>query len=607
MIFDEQFPRDLFCNVKVLCLLTYKDKSLLCSIRFLQCFRKLEKLHVADDGLEELFPSEGDANGQENRVGTQLHIRELNLEGLYNLRHICNQDLRGADLILQNLKILKVIFCYGLISLTASTVPFHNLTTLDVQCCPGLRNLVSCSTTQSLVQLETMSIAYCNSLTKIVGDERDGLEDEIIFKKLKVLKLRQLKKLSSLCSRLNFAFKFPCLECLVVSGCPNMETFCKGVIETPMLQRILLNDYDEGRLVGELNGIINQLYEEKEISVQNCEMIEKIIIEEEVIEVPVNKMKFPWLWSLTLKYSPNLTSFIVGSYKLEFPSLLSIDMDNCPKMVSFSTFSIMREKETTVGGSEERLNIPTEPFFSDQVGFPSLGKLIVRGMRRLIRIWDEQLDEDSFHKLYLLCVKHCEKLVNIFPVNMVRRLQNLDKLLTRNCVSLEEIFEPQGLDADESEAQIIAQLALVETTPNFVFPKILASELSRTSGENQLEIQIERPLFWVSKATFPNLEELIVERNDNLKEIWHGDDDVKNDIIFTKLKSLQLKCLSRLASFCLGNCSFEFSSLEDVIVVGCPNMMTFYGGEVSTCNLQKVKFTEDESVECWEGGLNPTI
>ncbi|GKV53321.1 hypothetical protein SLEP1_g59854, partial [Rubroshorea leprosula] len=707
VIFDEQFPRDLFCNVKVLHLLTYKDKSLLLSIRFLQCFRKLEKLHVANADLEELFPSEGDADGQEKCVGTQLHIRELNLDFLYNLRHICNQDSRGADLILQNLKILEVKFCFGLVSLTASTAPFHNLTTLAVHSCSGLRNLVSFSTAQSLVQLETMSITYCDSLTEVVGDERDGLEDEIVFKKLKVLKLEQLTNLTSFCSRLNFAFKFPCLERLVVSKCPNMETFCKGVLKTPVLQRISLNDYDEGRLVGELNSTINQLYEEMvgyaglshlklselpklmeiwnknpqdilnfqlilflricncdslrylltpsmvlslsglwEIRVQNCEMMAQIITEEEVIEIPENKMIFPTLHTLALKSCPNLVSFVVGSYKLEFPSLLSIDMDNCPKMVSFSTFSIMREKETTVGGSEERFNIPTEPFFSDQVVFPNLKELFISQMGSLIKIWDEQLDEDSFHKLYLLHVNYCEKLLTIFPINMVGKLQDLGELQISDCESLEEIFEPQGLDVGESKAQITAQSALVETTPNFVFPKvksldlwwlpnlksfytqihttewpslkkidmigcdkvqILASEILRTSGEKQLEIQTQHPLFWVNKATFPNLEELIVEQNDDLKEIWHGDDDVKNDIIFTKLKSLQLKCLPRLASFCLGNCNFEFLSLEDVIVMGCPNMMTFSGGEVSTPNLQKVKFTEDEGVECWEGGLNPTI
>ncbi|GKV53320.1 hypothetical protein SLEP1_g59853, partial [Rubroshorea leprosula] len=213
MISDGQFPGDLFCNVKVLRLLTCKGQSPVFPIHFLQCFHKLEKLHVIYSDFKELFPSEGDTDGQEKCVGTvQLHIRELKLRSLHNLRHICNQDSGGAGLIVQNLKILKVIGCPGLISLSASMAPFHSLTTLVVFSCQGLRNLVSLSTAQSLVQLETMSIRECHSLTEMVGNERDGLEDEIVFMKLKVLKLIELIKLTSFCSRLNFTLKFPSLE-----------------------------------------------------------------------------------------------------------------------------------------------------------------------------------------------------------------------------------------------------------------------------------------------------------------------------------------------------------------------------------------------------------
>ncbi|GLU09194.1 hypothetical protein SLE2022_260670 [Rubroshorea leprosula] len=417
MISDGQFPRDLFCNVKVLRLLAYKDdESPVFPIHFLQRFRKLEKLHVAYSNFKELFPFEGDTVGQEKCVGTvQLHIRELKVKSLGNLTQICNQDSGGAGLILQNLKILRVYDCDGLISLSASTAPFHNLTTLVVRDCRQLRNLVSFSTAQSLVQLETMSIKECHSLTEIVGDERNGLEDEIVFMKLKVLELIGLTKLTSFCSRLNFTFKFPSLEHLVMSQCPNMETFCKGVVKTPMLKRISLKDNYEGRPVGELNSTINQLYNEKvgyaglshlklsefpklrkiwnknpedildfqwilnleicncdslrylltpsmvlslsclqQIMVQNCKMIEQIITQEEAIEVPENQIIVPHLLAISLKSCPKLTSFIVGSYKLECPSLIEIEITNCPKMVTFSsTFSRVQEKETIGGGSEE--------------------------------------------------------------------------------------------------------------------------------------------------------------------------------------------------------------------------------------------------------------
>ncbi|GKV01641.1 hypothetical protein SLEP1_g14181 [Rubroshorea leprosula] len=352
----------------------------------------------------------------------------------------------------------------------------------------------------------------------------------------------------------------------------------------------------------------------KFLIIRDCTLMKEVIVTEGLVEE--ERILFPKLEHLQLEGLLKLKRFCSGYY-LVFPFLTELVIDNCPLLETFISNSI---------ASNQKANERVEE----------------KNLKDYVHTYTPPLFNTKEMRVRERCLP---------PLG---RLQNLGELQISDCASLEEIFEPQGLDADESEAQIIAQSALVETTPNFVFPKvtsldlrwlpnlksfytqihttewpslkkldmggcdkvqILASEILRTSGKNQLEIQIERPLFWVSKATFPNLEELIVEKNDDLKEIWHGDDDVKNDIIFTKLKSLQLKCLPRLVSFCSGNCNFEFSSLEDVIVMGCPNMMTFSGGEVSTPNLQKVKFTEDEGVECWEdevvecweGGLNRTI
>ncbi|GKV43158.1 hypothetical protein SLEP1_g50489 [Rubroshorea leprosula] len=276
MICNGQFSRDqLFCNVRVLHLLCYHDVSLVLPINFLESFCKLEKLNVVCSDFEKLFPSEGRADGQEKFVGTKLRIKILKLDGLCNLKQICNKDSAAvAGLFLQNLEILKVWKCRSLTSLSASTLAFHNLATLEIWQCQGITSLVSFSAAQSLVLLKTMSISECHLLTEIVGDEQDredwpktegdGLEGVIVFSKLKVLKLLSLTKLTSFCSR-NFTFKFPSLELLVVTKCPNLETFCRGVLKTPMLQRIQLPqaNEDEGRPVVELNNTINQLYKEK--------------------------------------------------------------------------------------------------------------------------------------------------------------------------------------------------------------------------------------------------------------------------------------------------------------------------------------------------------
>ncbi|GKV22629.1 hypothetical protein SLEP1_g32483 [Rubroshorea leprosula] len=91
-----------------------------------------------------------------------------------------------------------------------------------------------------------------------------------------------------------------------------------------------------------------------------------------------------------------------------------------------------------------------------------------------------------------------------------------------------------------------------------------------------------------------------------MKVIWYSD-DVKNGMLFSKLKTLKLKALPRLESICSGSCNFEFPSLKDVIVMECPSMQTFSKGEVSTPKLQKVKLTEDEDEGCWEDGVKPRI
>ncbi|GKV26364.1 hypothetical protein SLEP1_g35686 [Rubroshorea leprosula] len=90
-----------------------------------------------------------------------------------------------------------------------------------------------------------------------------------------------------------------------------------------------------------------------------------------------------------------------------------------------------------------------------------------------------------------------------------------------------------------------------------------------------------------------HLEKLIVQRNESMKEILHGD-DVKDGIVFTNLESLQLKVLPRLESFCSGNYNFEFPSLEDVTVMKCPNMQTFSERESG----------DDDAEEDWSYALH---
>ncbi|TXG65320.1 hypothetical protein EZV62_006595 [Acer yangbiense] len=77
---------------------------------------------------------------------------------------------------------------------------FQNLTSLEVVRCDSLINMGTSSVAKSLVQLTEMRISYCEKITEVIVNNGDVEEDEIIFRKLKSLMLKDLPSLTSFCS-----------------------------------------------------------------------------------------------------------------------------------------------------------------------------------------------------------------------------------------------------------------------------------------------------------------------------------------------------------------------------------------------------------------------
>ncbi|GLT87854.1 hypothetical protein SLE2022_059110 [Rubroshorea leprosula] len=262
MIRESRFKRDFFFNVKVLRIsLGIGGESAIFPIGFLRKFYNLEELVLKECSLEELFPSHGHGEVEEEEqqhFETQFsRIKTLKLDFITNLKHVWSGDLSN---VLPNLETLKVDRGYDLISLSTSTSSFKNLTTLFVADCHKMENLVSVATLQSLVNVKSMTVRSCINLTGIVGSQGDLTQDPIIFSSLRYLKLEGLIRLACFCSG-NFIFDFPNLEQLIVNQCPKLEIFSKRVPKTPRLLQV------EGELFwnmeGDLNATIQRLYEKK--------------------------------------------------------------------------------------------------------------------------------------------------------------------------------------------------------------------------------------------------------------------------------------------------------------------------------------------------------
>ncbi|GKV02429.1 hypothetical protein SLEP1_g14866 [Rubroshorea leprosula] len=481
-------------------------------------------------------------------------------------------------------------------------------------------------------------------------------------------KMQDLQNLVRFCSG-NCIMAVPSLKRLTIENCPNLKEFLGKSLNTDIATDItpLFNEQLEGfnlqslELSGNINiqqiwhnrvpemsslvrnlkvcivkgcgslkylltsSMVKSLVNLEGLVVENCKMMEGVIVAEEGFaeEVTTQKIFFPNLQSLALFDLPKLKRFCSGNY-IEFPCLTRLYIIECPLLKAFTSSPVIGD---TVVSTEKAENTSTPLLFDAKVALPMLESLIINQMRSLDKIWHNQLDADSFCKLKDLAVTDRETLESIFPFSMLERLQRLEKLLIRRCDSLEVIFEPQGHIAIYSQALVASQPTLVETETKLVLPKLIELRLGSLpklkgfchpvhfiSLRNLQDLEVSTCHGLVSLMRYSTAKSLVqlarmsISDCDMIGEIVSCiDDEVKDGVVFSQLKYLRLSHLPRLATFCSVGCNFEFPSLEDIIVMGCPNMQLFSRGELSTPKLQKVKFIEEDDGARWEGDLNTTL
>ncbi|GKV51725.1 hypothetical protein SLEP1_g58354 [Rubroshorea leprosula] len=145
-------------------------------------------------------------------------------------------------------------------------------------------------------------------------------------------------------------------------------------------------------------------------------------------------------------------------------------------------------------------------------------------------------------------------------------------------------------------------ISLSESTPSFQNLTTLLVE--RCQGLRNL-------FSFATAQSLVQLQRITVENCHSLIEIVGGEGDglyLEDVIVFSKLKVLKLKCLTRLASFCSANFTFKFPLLEEVMVAHqCANFETFCHGVVRTPSLQRIQLTQEDDVGRPAVELNDTI
>ncbi|KAB2011098.1 hypothetical protein ES319_D10G292000v1 [Gossypium barbadense] len=267
-----------FPNLELLNLQFFPETSTTLPYSFIRSLPNLQKLVINNASISELVRSEGLFH---NEIDTSAfsQLKELSLselpeltlktlfEGLINEeRHAsaCDQleALRLSQLPELTLKTLEPFL-----------LSFKNLLSMEVSRCHGFINLMACATAKSLTLLESLSIDDCEMIQEIIACEGEEIQGNIVFPKLKYLKLSCLPSLASF-SLAHHLLEFPVLQTVKVKKCPKMKNFCQGELSTPRLEPAHLTGDEDGELQweGDLNTSIKHMFDE--MNVQNSQAVE---------------------------------------------------------------------------------------------------------------------------------------------------------------------------------------------------------------------------------------------------------------------------------------------------------------------------------------------
>ncbi|GLT43752.1 hypothetical protein SLA2020_176830 [Shorea laevis] len=292
-------------------------------------------------------------------------------------------------------------------------------------------------------------------------------------------------------------------------------------------------------------------------------------------------------------------------FEISFPELDTLELEDLPKLTRFS----LGNSNATINDSlpaastENVENTYMPSFFHEKVEFPKL-KLLRLSSIDIQQIWDLSIPQIPssvqnskisllVQNLKKLFVEGCAKVKYLLTCSIVMSFNQLIWLKISNCEIMEAV-----IDSEESKE---------ETTS---FPELLTIELANLPKltrfyhtENTSTVSL-----FDEKVGFPKLKFLSLSSID-IQQIWQisipnislvGEKEMCESF-FSKLDTLELEDLPKLARLCHGNYSkFKFSMLRRFTISKCDVLKTLIGDNaVSSENVENTYTPSlfDEKVE----------
>uniref|UniRef100_A0A0R0FCI4 AAA+ ATPase domain-containing protein n=1 Tax=Glycine max TaxID=3847 RepID=A0A0R0FCI4_SOYBN len=481
-----------------------------------------------------------------DKIGVVMQLKELELKSLLSLEEIGFEH----DPLLQRIERLVIYRCIKLTNLASSIVSYSYIKHLEVRNCRSMRHLMASSTAKSLVQLTTMKVRLCEMIVEIVAENEEEKVQEIEFKQLKSLELVSLKNLTSFCSSEKCDFKFPLLESLVVSECPQMKKFSKVQI-TPNLKKVhvVAGEKDKWYWEGDLNATLQKHFTDQ-VSFEYSKH-KRLVDYPQTKGFRHGKPAFPENFFGCLKKlefdGESIRQIVIPSHVLPYlKTLEELYVHNSDAaQIIFDTV----DTEAKTKGIVFRLK-----------------KLTLEDLSSLKCVWNKNPPGTlSFRNLQEVVVLNCRSLSTLFPFSLARNLGKLKTLEIQNCDKLVEIVGKEDVTehgtTEMFEFPCLWQLLLYKLSLlSCFYPgkhhlecpvlkcldvsycpklKLFTSEFGDSPKQAVIEAPIsqlqQQPLFSIEKIV-PNLENLTLNEEDIM---LLSDAHLPQDFLF-KLTDLDL-------------------------------------------------------------------
>ncbi|KAI9072365.1 hypothetical protein K1719_045674 [Acacia pycnantha] len=232
---------DFFTYVRCLYVESFTDEGVTFPFSSLIRFPRLHELHVEHCSFEEIFPSQ-DQIEIIDFMEILSRLMGLCIANMDKLKSIWKDDSQ-LPRIHQHLEFIKVESCCSLVKLAPSSASFRCLFKLSLSRCHQLIHLVTTSTAKSLVNLEKLEIKECKRMEEIVMNvTNEDVQGGITFDKLDSIKLTDMPSLKMFSSQ-SHTFEFPELKDIEIRKCPEMKKFCPGVLKTPKLSKVEIEEH----------------------------------------------------------------------------------------------------------------------------------------------------------------------------------------------------------------------------------------------------------------------------------------------------------------------------------------------------------------------------